>query len=73
MIDLMESAETNDRENGFYTNHDYRLLDHNCGTYGADMIKKSMPRFKFSGFMPYTAGTPSMVAPMWGTSGTYEE
>lgn len=73
MIELMKNAETNDRKNGFYTNHNYRILDHNCGTYGADMIKKSMPLFKFSGFAPYTAGTPSMVSPILGTSGTYKE
>lgn len=69
----MESAESNNRENGFYTNHDYRLLDHNCGTYGADMIKRAMPWYKLSGFGPYTLGTSSMVAPMWGTTGKYKK
>ena len=73
MIKLMESAETNNRENSFYTNRDYNLLDHICGTHGADMIKKAMPWYKLSGFGLYTLGTPSMVAPMWGTTGEYKK
>ena len=73
MIKLMESAETNNKENGFYTNRDYNLLDHNCGTYAADMIKKITPWYKLSGFSSYTLGTPSMVAPMWGITGKYKK
>lgn len=71
MVDLMKSAESGDKKNGFYINSKYRLLDHNCGTYGVDLIKKAMPWYKFSGIGPYTVGTPSTVAPMWGGKGTY--
>ena len=71
MIKLMKSAETNDRKNGFYTNTPYRILDHNCGTYGADIIKKSMPWNKFSGFGPYSWGRPAGVAPYWGGTGKF--
>lgn len=67
----MKSAETNDRKNGFYTNTPYRILDHNCGTYGADIIKKSMPWNKFSGFGLYSWGRPAGVAPYWGRTGKF--
>lgn len=72
MIQLMKSAEANNRKNSFYTNHNYRILDHNCGTYAADLIKKSMPLKKLSGFGPYTIGTPSLVAPLWGETGKFK-
>lgn len=71
MVSLMESAESNNRKNGFYVDSDYRILDHNCGTYGADMIKESMPWYKFSGFGGYSWGVPNSLAPYWGTSGSY--
>ena len=72
MTELMKSAETNDRKNGFYTNSDYGIVGHNCGTYGADVIKKSMPWYKLSGFGLYSFGTPSSVAPSRGKTGEYE-
>ena len=72
MEEMMKSAETNNREKGYYVNSDYRILDHNCGTYAADMIKKSMPWYKFSGFGLYTWGTPSGAAPYWGGTGKYK-
>ena len=72
MINLMESAEKNTPDS-FYQNRDYNILDHNCGTYAADMIKQSMPWYKFSGFGPYSWGTPAGVAPYWGTEGNYDE
>lgn len=71
MRELMESAESNNRKTGFYVNSDYRILDHNCGTYGADMIKEAMPWYKFSGFGEYSWGVPDSLAPYWGTSGSY--
>ena len=69
MIKLMQSAERN-RPDSFYQNRNYNILDHNCGTYGADLIKKSMPWYKFSGFGPYSWGTPGGVEPYWGTTGS---
>ncbi len=71
MIKLMQSAESGDRENGFYVNTPYRILDHNCGTYGAAILKRSMPWYKFSGFGPYTWGTPHGIVPYWGPTGEY--
>lgn len=60
---MMDSAESGDRDKGYYVNSDYRILDHNCGTYAADMIKAALPWWNTGGFSPYTMGTPSMVAP----------
>lgn len=73
MIKLMKSAETNNREKGFYTNSDYRIIDHNCGTYAADMIKQSMPWYNSGGFSLYTFGTPSGVAPKGVKIGEYKK
>ena len=71
IIKLMKSAETNNREKGFYTNNDYNIIDHNCGTYAADMIKQSLPWYSLGGFDFYTFGTPSMAAPNRAKTGEY--
>lgn len=63
LVNMMNSAETNNRDTGFYVNSDYRILDHNCGTYAADMLKKALPWYSTGGFDLYTMGTPGMVAP----------
>lgn len=73
LVDLMKSAETNDRENGFYVNHDYRILGHNCGSYAADMLKKAMPWFKFSGFGPYSWGQPGGMEPYFTKRGIFKQ
>lgn len=73
MVQMMESAESGDREKGYYVNSDYRILDHNCGTYAADMIKASLPWYDYGGFSLYTMGTPSMVAPSSLLFGEYSQ
>ena len=71
LVSLMESAEKN-RPNSFYQNREYNILDHNCGTYAADMLKKAVPWWAIVGrFGLYTHGTPSMVEPIIGTKGSY--
>lgn len=86
MVKMMESAEsgskTGERKGHYYIDHDYRISDHNCGTYGATMIKKAMPWWKKaldvttlgrifgSGFPQYTYGNASMNTPLvlrWGS------
>lgn len=64
MIQLMKSAESG---NGFYTNKNYNLINHNCGTYGIDLLKKAGAKFRSLGF-----GTPKMVAPLWRPTGEYK-
>ena len=68
MVGLMQSAEQN-QDDSYYHNRNYAIVDHNCGTYAADLIKKALPWYKIAGFSPYTIGTPSMVAPMFGMVG----
>ena len=71
----MESAESGskagERKGHYYIDHDYRIADHNCGTYGATTIKKAMPWYRFSGFGPYTYGTPGGIHQYWGGIGEY--
>lgn len=59
MKKLMQSAESNDRDTGYYVNTDYRVPDHNYGTYAASLIRNSLPWLKFSGLG--WLGTPGMV------------
>ena len=89
MVNMMESAEsgskTGERKGHFYVDRDYRIADHNCGTYGATMIKKAMPWYKRAfdftnfgrifgtGFAPYTYGTSGTVAPIVLHKGSYSQ
>lgn len=71
MKELMNSAE---KGNGFYTNTDYRILDHNCGTYGCDLLSKSTPWYLKWKFGPYSSGTSSMVRrTISGKTASYKE
>lgn len=72
MVHMMESAESNNRSNGYYLDDDYDIVDHNCGTYGASMIKDAMPTFKWSGFGPHSFGTPGGMHPYGAVEGSYE-
>lgn len=74
LVEKMKSAESADEKNGYYQNKPYSILNHNCGTYAADMLKDSMPmwaRAKINAtsgsINPFTGwntfGTPSMSAP----------
>lgn len=65
MIQMMKSAESGNRKKGFYINKDYRILDHNCGTYGADMIDKSLPWLDRGKFGIYTFGRPGNLHPLF--------
>ena len=74
MNELMQSAETNDRRNGYYVNRDYRILDHNCGTYGCDLIRKSLPWYSFNKLGTYTWGTPSSLrTQFFGKNAEYKQ
>lgn len=74
MIKLMESAESGDRDNGYYINSDYRILDHNCGTYGCDLIKKTVPWYRKFSLPIYSFGTPSQVGmSIAAPSGSYKQ
>ena len=65
MIQLMESAEKNNRKDSFYTNKDYCLAGHNCGTYGIDIINQAIGNINSN-----VKGTPSSIRPK-GVSGEY--
>ena len=72
LVDMMKSAETQ-QDKGYYQTKPYSILNHNCGTYAADMLKAASPalaRLKWkatsidaspSGWS--TFGTPGMSAP----------
>ncbi len=89
MVEMMESAEngskTGERKGHYYIDHNYNITNHNCGTYGATMIKKAMPwyrraldftnlgRFFGTGFSIYTYGTPGMNTPIVLRKGEYSK
>lgn len=72
LVNMMKSAETQ-QDKGYYQTRPYSILNHNCGTYAADMLKAASPalaRLKWkatsvdaslSGWS--TFGTPGMSAP----------
>ena len=43
LVEKMKSAESGNEKTGYYQNKPYSILNHNCGTYAADMLKDSMP------------------------------